>query len=84
MKAGYKRGIWAVIALIYFASALTAYFLQIDFILFFLTIPWSLIITMLGMLLIHMFSYDLSSYFLVGALLNVLILIKIAVLRYYD
>ena len=84
MKAEYKRSIWGIVALIYFVSILIAYFFKINFLLFSLAVPWSFIITILGMLLIHMFSYDLNSYMFVGALLNVVILLKVTVFRFYD
>lgn len=71
-----KQTIWISATLIYAVLITVSYLLEIDFILLVLTFPWSPIITMFSMLLIHILSYSLNSYLLVGGLVNFILLVR--------
>jgi hypothetical protein len=61
----------SLLAILYGASAAISFYLELFALQFCLALPWSIIITMLGFLLIHMFSSDALDYgLLIGAFLN--------------
>jgi hypothetical protein len=65
---------------IYLGTALTAFFLKIDFLLFFLSIPWSMLITMFGFLIIHTSSdgiFIMNLGMLFGTIVNSILFLKI-------
>jgi hypothetical protein len=74
-----RKVIWSIAALLYAGLVAISYILKIDLLLFFLTVPWSGIVTIFGMLLIHMFPYDLNEYSLVGAAINFVIIARAAI-----
>ena len=47
-----------------------------------LTIPWSMGVIMLGFLLIHAASYDLTTYMLGGAAINALLMFRWALVSF--
>jgi len=62
------------LAILYSAFIIISFYLEITFLQFCLALPWSIIITILGFLLIHMFSGDVLDYgMLIGALLNLVL-----------
>lgn len=74
-----KKKYSIVIGIFYLLIVGLAFFLNIKPLLFFLTIPWSLIFAFFSPLIGHMFEYSSSSYVLIwGALLNLLIFFKLA------
>ena len=74
-----RKVIWSITALLYASLVAYSYSLDMDTLLFYLTIPWSGIVTIFGMLLIHMFPYDLNDYSLVGAVINFGIIVAAAI-----
>lgn len=70
------------LAILYGASVFLTFYLNISFLKFFLALPWSIVITMLGFLLIHIFSGDVLDYgFLIGALLNLVLFLWLFLLK---
>ena len=66
-----------------YLGAVVASYLSIFFLgMMILTAPWSMVIIMLGMLLIHVASYSLSTYMLGGAAINALLMIRWALIKY--
>ena len=79
------RYIYGLLGLTYLLAVIVAYFLNVDFVLFFLTLPWSMIIAFLSPLLGHMFGGNsLNASLVVGALLNFIIFLKITFSHYSD
>ena len=74
-----RKVIWSTVALLYAALVTVSYVLQINLLLFFLTIPWSCIVSFFAMLLVHMFSYQLNDYLLVGAVINFGLIVRAAI-----
>ena len=77
--------IYGLLGLTYLLAVIAAYFLNVDFILFCLALPWSMIVAFLSPLLGHMFGGNsLNAGLLLGALLNFIIFLKITVSRYFN
>jgi hypothetical protein len=73
-----KRSIRTAIIFGYIGLIAGSYLYEVDSALFFLTLPWSGLVAIFGMMLIHMFSSDLNSYLLAGAAINVLLLLRLS------
>lgn len=72
-----KKNIGIIAGIAYLIIAVSAFFLNLETLLFFLSIPWSVIITFFGFLLIHMFdSFKFSNLEILGVLLNASIFFK--------
>lgn len=84
MTATRKRSIWIAIIVIYIACVCAAYALNVDLLLFALTLPFSTVISFFSPLLIHMSSIDLNNYLLFGAVVNGLLLLRFGAFGYID
>lgn len=69
---------------IYLGAVAAAYVSDFSLVVMILTLPWSIGVTMLGMLLIHVGSYDVSTYMLGGAAINALLMIRSALTSYFS
>jgi putative Mn2+ efflux pump MntP len=77
-----KKKYYIVIGIVYLAVVALAFFLKLEPLLFFLSIPWSIILTFFGFLLIHMFeNFQFTYGEVLGALLNLLIFFKLTVFK---
>lgn len=73
---------YILVGVIYLTIVGLAFFLNIKPLLFFLSIPWSMVVAFLGFLLIHMFeNFQFSYLHIVGALLNLLIFFKLTLFK---
>jgi len=77
MPGKLRSTIWLVVATGYLILLSGSYLGNIDSLLFFSTIPWSLVIALFAWPLVHMSSYSLNSYLLIGGLINLALLIKV-------
>lgn len=71
-----------VLVLIYLGAVAAAYVSDFSVAVMILTLPWSIGVIMLGMLLIHVGSYDLSTYMLGGAAINAVLMIRSVLISY--
>lgn len=77
-----KKNLYIVAAVVYFVVVGVAFFLGLETLLFFISVPWSMVITFFGFLLIHMFSHFSFLYAdVAGAMLNLLIFLKLTLFK---
>ena len=75
-----KTTIYIILAVLYFSVAVLRFYLQIDFLLFCLAMPWAVLVTLLA-LTIHTYSGNFDYWFLGAALLNLLIFLWIFLVK---
>ena len=75
MRPVHRRLLWLLAVLGYFALVLESYLSGFGLALIFLTLPWSMAITVLGMLIVHTSSIALDTYYLIGGMVNALLLL---------
>jgi len=73
LSARTKLYLYGILGILYLAASLAAYFFNIFTLQFCLAIPWSMPISMVGFLLIHMQSGLLEFAFVAGSILNLLL-----------
>ena len=80
MKTKVRHIFVSIFAVLYAGTVLGAFILKVDFLLFFLTVPWSVLVSFLSPLLGHMFGAgSLDASLLVGALLNLAIFMRLTI-----
>lgn len=78
MSRASRNYILATIAVAYLVTSFAAYFTGSFRMQFVLAIPWSMLISTLGMLLVHMGSGYLDIALLVGAIFNLVLFVKLS------
>jgi hypothetical protein len=63
----------SLLAVLYGSAVITSFYLKIVSLLFFLALPWSVIVTILSFFLVHMFGDVLDYWLLSGTILNLVI-----------
>jgi hypothetical protein len=76
-----KAIIFIILAILYISVAILSFYLQFDFLLFCLAMPWSVLITFLQALTIHTYSGNYDYWILGAVFLNSLIFIWIFLIK---
>lgn len=77
-----RKAGWPILIVIYAVLVYLTYKYQMSEGLFFLTIPWSCVVAIFGMLIIHVSTIGMDDYMLMGGVVNVLLLSGYRIRRY--
>lgn len=77
-----KNYFYIFVGIIYLTTSIIAVVFDINPLLFFLSIPWSMIVSIFGFLLIHIFdNFSFTYVEFLGTLLNLVIFLKLTLFR---
>jgi len=76
-----KATIFIILAVLYICTAVLSFYLKIDFLLFCLAMPWTVLLTFLRGLTIHTYSGNFDYWFLGAAFLNLFIFLWIFLIK---